>query len=575
LLLLWLIAGLRSFRIVLSVLVTLIVGLVACATFAVRFIGAFNPVSIAFAPLFVGIAIDFGIQFSIRYSAERLDGDNPEALNQTALGVGPPLAVAAAATAAGFLAFAPTRYLGVNELGLIAGVGMVIALALNLTLLPALLSLLSVKGRPEAAGFAWGAAADRFLARRRRWVLGAVALAGAIAALALPRLNFDFNPVDLENQRTESVQTLNDLMGDPDTSPYSIQFLASPDEAKADAERLGKLPEVARVLDLGVFVPSDQAAKLAILQDANSLVGSTLTPSAVKPAPTPDQVLESARHCAAGLAQVGAHGDKAAAALAAALQAVIARGASAVPLLASNLSGGIGSQLEALRAILSAGPVSLSTLPADFRADWETSDGRWLVQVFPSGDTRVNSVLRHFSSVVRKIVPQAVGAAVTVDEFTRMAPLTFGIAGVLALAVIFVLLWAVLRRLSDVGLVLLPLLLAGLFTLATAALLGLAINFANIITLPMMLGIGVAFDIYFVMRRRGKDPGLLRSPTARGVVFSALTTGSAFGSLALSRSPGMAGMGKFLSLALAYILLCTLFVLPALGRPPKEEEVKG
>jgi predicted RND superfamily exporter protein len=145
-----------------------------------------------------------------------------------------------------------------------------------------------------------------------------------------------------------------------------------------------------------------------------------------------------------------------------------------------------------------------------------------------------------------------------------MAPQAFATAGVLALVAIAFLLLAVLRDYRAVGWVLAPLLLAGILTLGAATLLGISVNFANIITLPMMLGIGVAFDIYFVMRRRAGESGLLASPTARGVVFSALTTGSAFGSLALSQSPGMAEMGKFLMLALFFILLCTLVVLPAL-----------
>jgi len=217
-----------------------------------------------------------------------------------------------------------------------------------------------------------------------------------------------------------------------------------------------------------------------------------------------------------------------------------------------------------LREALRAGPVSLDTLPAEFRRDWVAPDGRRRVEVFPRGDTRDNEILRHFASAVQRVVPQAVGSAVEVDEWTRMAPRTFAIAGLLALATISILLFAVLRKVRDVGLVLAPLLLAGILTLAAAALLGFSINFANIITLPMMLGIGVAFDIYFVMRHRAGETGVLGSPTARGVVFSALTTGTAFGSLVLSRSPGLAEMGRFLSVALFFILACTLLVLPAL-----------
>jgi predicted RND superfamily exporter protein len=198
------------------------------------------------------------------------------------------------------------------------------------------------------------------------------------------------------------------------------------------------------------------------------------------------------------------------------------------------------------------------------------------VEVFPRGDTRENETLRRFARAVQRVVPRAVGSAVAVDEWTRMAPRAFATAGLLALVTISVLLLAVLRRVRRVLLVLAPLLLAGILTLGAAALLGFSINFANIITLPMMLGIGVAFDIYFVMRRQAGESGLLGSPTARGVVFSALTTGTAFGSLALSRSPGMAEMGKFLGLALFFILACTLFLLPALlGSGSRDPEGKS
>ncbi len=564
LLVFWLAVGLRSPRTVAAIAVTLVVGLVACAAFAVTCIGPFNPVSIAFAPLFIGIAIDFGIQFSVRYSAERITVPAIEAFRRTALHIGPPLVVAAVATAAGFLAFAPTAYLGVRDLGLIAGAGMIIALLLNLTLLPALLSLLGAGALRESAGFRWGRGADRFLVRRRRWVLGVAAALALLCAAALPRLRFDFNPVDLENPKAESVSTFRDLMADPNTSPYSIEFLAPPAEAAAAAARLGALPEVTRVLSLGTFIPADQGPKLAILGDAASLLGPTLSPPAIQPPPTPAESLAAATRCADDMARLGATGDRAALRLAEELRRVIRTGPAAVPALAANLSAGIGGRLEDLRQVLQAAPVALATMPADFRRDWVAPDGRWRVQVFPRGDTRDNAVLRRFARAVERIVPAAVGSAVSVDEWTRLAPRAFATAGLLAVVSISLLLLAVLRRVREVALVLAPLLLAGLFTLGAATLLGFSINFANIITLPMMLGIGVAFDIYFVMRWRSGEPGFLASPTARAVIFSALTTGTAFGSLAISQSPGMAEMGKFLSLALFFILATTLCILPVL-----------
>jgi hypothetical protein len=573
LLLFWLALGLRSLRTMVAVLVTLAVGLIGCLAFAVSVIGAFNPVSIAFVPLFVGIAIDFGIQFSVRHAAERGSGDTREAFARTAVGVGPPLTVAAIATAVGFLAFAPTAYLGVRDLGIIAGAGMILALALNLTLLPALLTVLKPPARQEGAGFSRGLWLDTFLGGRRRFVLTIALVLACLALAALPRLRLDFNPVDLEDPHAESVRTLFDLMADPDMSPYTIEFLAPRDEALAAGKRLEGLPGVARVLSLASFVPQDQGPKLEVLSDAASLLGPTLSPLSVRASPTPEQVMAALQKCKDDLGRLGALGDGAAATLAATFQGVFSQGDAGVPLLAANLAGGVGHRLDDLREILRAGPVALDSLPSDFRSDWVALDGRWRVRVFPKGDMRDNELLRAFSRSVRAVVPQAVGSAVEVDEWTRLAPRAFATAGILALVAISLLLLAVLRSLRDVAMVLVPLVMAGVLTLGAAAVMGFSINFANIITLPMMLGIGVAFDIYFVMRWRAGEPGLLGSPTARGVVFSALTTGTAFGSLVFSRSPGMSEMGKFLSLALFFTLLCTLFVLPALlgdrSRPGK------
>jgi len=578
LLVFWLVVGLRSLPTVLAVVVTLLVGLVACAAFAVLVIGPFNPVSIAFAPLFIGIAIDFSIQFSIRYEAERITGAPIEAFRRTAVGIGTPLAVAAIATAVGFISFAPTAYLGVRSLGLIAGAGMIIALLLNLTLLPALLTLFRINPDSHATGFAWGQTADRFLPHRRRWVIAGILVLSVFFAAALPRLRFDFNPVDLENPHSEAVSTLSDLMADVNTCPYYIEFLDTSAAAVRAINRLQKLPEVDHALSVYTFVPDDQEPKLAALQDAASLLGPTLSPAVVKPAPSPGEALAAIVRCADDMEQLGAKGDASAARLAVALRKIVQGGVGAVPALSANFSDGINQRLDDLRQVLQAGPATLDTLPPDFSQDWIAPDGRWRVEVYPSGDMRDNEALQHFARVVQDVVPQAVGSAIAVKEWTLLAPRAFATAGLLALVAISLLLLFVLRSVYDVILVFAPLLLAGLFTLGSAALLGLSINFANIITLPMMLGIGVAFDIYFVMRYRSGEPDLLGSSTAYGVIFSALTTGTAFGSLALSKSPGMAEMGKFLSLSLFFILFCTLFVLPAFfnGNPaPKITKKSG
>jgi len=571
LLVFWLILAVRSLRAVAAILITLAAGLVACVALAVGLVGPFNPISVAFAPLFIGIAIDFGIQFSVRYAAERAPGiGQADALRRTSAGVGLPLVVAGAATAVGFLSLYPTDYRGVSDLGLIAGAGMLIALALNLTLLPALLSYFQARGFKEAGGLASAAPLDRFLIRRRGWVMAAAALAAAASVAALPSLRFDFDPINLENPKSESVQTLFDLMKSPDSTPYTLDVLSASAASAADqALRLDSLPQVNHAIWLGSFVPQDQAAKLDILADARELLSPTLAPLQVKPAPDAQQILAAAAHAAVDIEKLGARGDQASAALAAALTRVAARGSAIVPLLDANLSQGIARRLEDMRLSLQAAPVSLDAIPADLKRDWVAVDGRYRVQVFPKGDARDPNVLRQFAAAVRSTAPHATGMPIQIQQSARTVMGAFAIAGCIATVAITLLLVLVLRRARDVAAVLAPLLLAGLFTLATSVVVGMPLNFANIVALPLLLGIGVAFDIYFVLRWRAGEAGLLRSPTARAIVFSALTTGTAFGSLALSKSPGMADMGKLLSLGVLHTLICTLFILPALlGESP-------
>ena len=566
LLLFWLLLGLRSIRIVTAIVVTLLVGLVACGDFAVLVVGALNPISIAFAVLFVGLAVDFGIQFSLRYRDERYRLDDfSVALRRTARGIGRALAIAAAATAVGFLSFVPTDYTGVADLGLIAGFGMVVALVLNLTLLPALLSLMRPRGEPHPVGFGPAVPVGRFLAERRWWVLGVTAAVAIAAAIVAPRIDFDFNPLHLQNQHEEAVSTLNDLMGDPDTTPYTIDVMTpSPAAAAALARKIDALPEVARTVTVNSFIPDDQKEKLAIIDDAHQLLDPTLSPAVTKPKPTETEILAAIDKTRADIQKVAAKGDFTAQRLTVDLEMATDRGAAALPNLQANLAAGINRRLSELRLALSAVPVTYASLPATLKRDWVTPAGQARIEVYPKGDARHNSVLRAFATAVRSVAPEATGSPISIQESAHTVMHAFVTAAIVAVVAIALLLAVVLRRLVDVILVLVPLLLAGLLTLATGVLAGLPLNFANIIALPLLLGVGVAFDIYFVMRWRDGQHELLGSSTARAILFSALTTGTAFGSLALSPHPGTSEMGRLLILALLYTLICTFFVLPAL-----------
>ncbi|MGH6927936.1 MAG: MMPL family transporter, partial [Dongiaceae bacterium] len=202
----WLYLALRSIKPMVAIACTLLIGLTWTLAFAAAAVGDLNLISVAFAAMFIGIAVDFSIQVCVRYRDERYTHDDlATALRRTGRSIGGPLFLAAIATAVGFLAFVPTTYRGVSELGIIAGAGMLIAFVLNITLLPALLMMLKPGGEQAPIGYGWAAGIDRFLVRRRIGVIVAAVVLGVAAAAALPFQQFDFNPLHLKDPRAESV----------------------------------------------------------------------------------------------------------------------------------------------------------------------------------------------------------------------------------------------------------------------------------------------------------------------------------------------------------------------------------
>jgi hopanoid biosynthesis associated RND transporter like protein HpnN len=570
-LMLWM--AVRSARLIAAILFTTVVGLLSTAALGLLAFHRFNAISVAFIPLFVGLGIDFGIQFSVRYRAE-LDADTSvrEAVAATGRDMGRSLTLAATAIATGFLAFAPTAYYGVSQLGVVAGLGMFVALGLNLTLLPALIQILKPPGAPGAGTHPALARIDDFVLGHRRLVVGTAVVVAVTCVALLPLLHFDFNPIHMRSLKAESVATLFDLMKDQDQSPNTLEAV-TPNLAAADrlAARVRPTPEVHAVRTLSSFVPGDQAQKIAIISDADNLVGLTLDPQAVTPPPTDAEVAQSLGQTAAALRQA-ASGASAAAVdarrLASDLDWLTGAGPAARTKAAQMLMPGLATVLDQIRSSLQPATVTLAGLPTDLSGDWVTSDGRARVSILPNGDSNDNAILTRFIQAVTKIVPDVTGAPVGIQAGGRVVVDAFFEAGVLSFVAITVLLLIVLRRVRDVAITMAPIVLTGLLTLGSCVVLGQPLNFANIIALPLLFGIGVAFHIYFVMSWRSGGSHLLTSSLARAVFFSALTTATGFGSLWASSHPGTASMGELLMISLVWTLVSALLFQPALMGPP-------
>ena len=565
---LWLFLAVHTWRLIIPILMTLVLGLMLTVLFAALAVGTLNLVSVGFGVLFVGIAVDFAIQFSVRYREFRFEtGDAAAAMTETARRVGVQILIAALATAAGFLAFVPTAFSGVAELGLIAGAGMIIAFICTLGFLPAAITLFRPRGEAGEVGFAFAARIDPVIVRRRRAILTGFGLLAVAAVAVSPELRFDGDPLNTKNPNTEAMRTLRDLITNPLTNPYTIDVLAPSAQAAATvANKLKALPAVASVISVNSFVPPDQPRKLAVIADANTILAPTLSPHGSATPVTAQDIRMSAK---AALAQI----DPALAKLPKdhplASVADDLRRMQTAPddvLMAANsaLTRFLPTQLAHLRLALTAEPVTLSSIPPDFARDWLLPDGQARVQVNPKPETQTPQGLTSFVRQVLAVAPDAGGSAVTIAATAATIVGAFRDAAIYAVIAIAVILFGLLRRVLDAALVMAPLLMSALLTLLITVVLPLPLNFANIIALPLLLGVGVSFNIYFVMNWRAGQQRPLGSATARAILFSALTTGTAFGSLALSAHPGTASMGKLLLISLGCTLLASLIFIPAL-----------
>ena len=400
-----------------------------------------------------------------------------------------------------------------------------------------------------------------------------------VAVAGLPLLyfmKFDFNPINLRNTKAESIATFLDLRKDPNTGANAINVMTNSEaDAKKIEAKLEKVPEVLRVMSLDSFVPEDQPAKLKLIAQAAKVLSPALNPDSVDAAPSDAgerrraeefgrQPAQDRRRRQGRRARSPRGGwrtrcrslpnpnqatrDKAQAIFVAPLKIVF----------------------DQLRNTLQAQPVSLKNLPPELVNGWKTKDGLMRVEALPKGDPNDNDNLRRFADAVLAAEPNAIGGPVSILKSGDTVVKAFIHAGIWALLVISLLLWLTLRRITDVLLTLVPLLVAGAVTLEICVLIGLPLNFANIVALPLLLGVGVAFKIYYVTAWRSGRTNLLQTSLTRAIFFSALTTATAFGSLWLSSHPGTASMGKLLALSLVTTLAAVLLFQPALMGKPRD-----
>ncbi|GAW67411.1 transporter [Geoanaerobacter pelophilus] len=578
-----------AFRGVLNVLAAMASLLVAISLsfgFATLAVGHLNILSMVFAVMLIGIGIEYGIQVVLRYQEELNLGAGEMPAIRTGLEKNVWAIVMAAATvAAAFLTFVLTDFRGIAELGIIAAGGVAICVLVTFTVLPAMLVLLSRHRKPHSRQGLTHLSEHGFIPRllfgRPRLVIALTVLCCLASLYPLSRIAFDYNLMNLQAEGLESVTYAYKLMKSKENSGYFAVVTAKDEaEAREKSARLEALPTVDHVVSLHTLVPDHQPEKLAELAAIRRELAD------VKPAPYEEElslmelptVFENFRNAAVALKGKLEKERRPEAAQVASFVAILdkffaglekERDRNAVGML-QEFQGGMFRELpqkiEALKQSLDASPVTAADIPEQLRARFVGKSGRLLLQVAPKWEIFNREPLEEFLSQVKSVDPHATGQPVMVYESMTIMRDAYRLAFIYAFAAIVVILLVAFRSVKFAAIGLVPLVVGVLFMVSGMWLFGIDFNSANIIVMPLVLGIAVDSGIYIINRFRreeGSAAAVVLSSTGVGVLLNTLTIMASFGALMVAHHQGVFSIGAVMSLGMVACQLAFMVTLPA------------
>ena len=570
-------------------------------------IGHLNIISQAFIVMLLGLGIDFGIQILGRYEEEMGRGkSSADSVEITLTTTGKALLTGGGTTAAAFYAMCFNDFTGLTELGWIAGSGVVMALVASLSILPALLLWRDRNGAKINLGklrLDRGAMWDRKLTSHPYLVLAVAAGITLIAWKQCQKVSFDHNLLHLQNPKMESVRLTRELLNIGDGSLiYGVVMADSVEQADDLAIQLRALPTVSKVRTLGDLVPRDQKKRMEEVSRIARVSGEiTLGSGGESSVDVPkakkdlEFLLESSQEGAKQAKQYLGLSGRARQAVATFEKLIppLERAVAALDKLSLEeakqrlarhqvkLVGSITQNLGWLKTQRGDRPLTVDDLPAELRQRYLSSHGKVLLEVVPAVDVWERKPNEEFVAEMQKIAPGATGTPVMNLEYIDLLMKSYIQASFYAAGVILLLIFLLFRNLKDLVLTLLPLGLGVLWLFGALGLFHIQLDPANIVTMPMILGIGVAYGVY-VMDRYREEGGvrIFASSTGKAVVLSALTTLFGFGSMLFGQYRGLVSLGMVMSLGVIFNLISALVVLPQIlalqdKRGGEEEEDPG
>ena len=582
----------KKFRHPLLIVTTLTVGLAWAMGFATLTVGHLTIITAFVAPILIGLADDFGVHFMARYEEERDQGhDTVEALTAVFEQTVPGIAAGGVTTTLAFFAVTLTDFRGMRELGLITGGGLLLSLLATLTFLPALITVMEAR-RPwvvVAGGrtFLTGAFSrvGETMIRARAPLLALAGLLTIGSLIVLPTVTFDYNLLNLQARGTESVKWEKRIIANSERSSWNaLATAATPAEAMRKTAAFKALSSVEAVESVASLIPDEQEQRLNLVRSLQPLFEDL--PQSLA-SPTPVNVADLLRTLDKLKLKVRTDNDQwdpqkkpeegELGEVRRSLLAVIDR-LQALPedqaqqtleRFQHPLFLDFQDKWTLLRNNLNPpGPITLADVPPQLKSRFVSKDGhKYLLQIYPKKNIWNREPLEEFIGQLRQVDPDVTGSPVIGYEAIKAMKEGYIEGGLYALLAILLVTFCSLRNVRDTLLAMIPLGLGLVWTAGLMWLFHLKFNLANMIVVPLILGIGVENGIHLVHRYREEGEGgatLVTGSTGQSVALFSLTTMIGFGSLMLAKHYGVFSMGLLLMLAVGSVLVASLTVLPLL-----------
>lgn len=570
-----------AFRLLLFALIPVGFGVVWTAAAIRLAFGYVNLMSSIFLVVLIGMGIDFSVHLASRFLEERRRGADPtEAAERAVARAGRGVVTGALTSAGAFLAVGWSGFRGIEELGIAASVGLVITLIFAMTILPAVL--------------AWGGGAIDATKRRRFSIAplvdmvleksGTVVIAACLITVPClvwaSRTPFDFSLLEMLPADAESAQLMAEMIDERELSADAVAIVAEDlEDARRIASRLAELDTVYSVVSAATFIPPRQTSRLVRIRSLTATLAATREVAVAPQGDVEDALdrMESVLERFSELAFAGDHKD-AVNRLGASLDALerVRDRLEAAPEATSKhlevfdaeLARMLGLAGERLAAVVQAGPMKSEDLPDNLRGRFVSDAGRYAIYAVPKASIWDRPALGRFLEEVRAVDPDVTGFPETFYENAERIRQGFLRAALYAAIAVVLMLALDLGRLSHVASAMIPVGLGAVWMLGAMHLIDLPYNLANIVGLPLVIGVGIDNGVHIIHRfRESESVRLAAVETGSAVVLSSLTTMVGFGSLALASHRGYSSLGQILFIGVGACLVATLTVLLATLAP--------